>query len=153
MYSTYKTAYQPAQYNVSNLNYGANNQYKGFPPKMSDSRSLVSSSQPVSVTDFYLKNNTNTNNSNWVYREYLKNNASDIQRDMQRKSLNDVGYYQRFIQNINNEALTATPIIPYLYSSIFDNSKPFGHQDSDVKQIYLTREQLNARLMTPKIQA
>jgi hypothetical protein len=151
MYSTYKTAYQPAQYNVSNLNYGANNQYKNFPPKMADSRSLVSSSQPVSVTDFYLRNDTNTNNSNWAYREYLKNNATDIERDMQRKSLNDVGYYQRFIQDINNEALNNTPIIPYLYSSIFDNSKPFGHQDSDVKQIYLTREQLNARLMTPKI--
>jgi hypothetical protein len=149
MYSTYQKAYQPAQYNVSNLNYGANNQYKGFPPKMSDSRSLVSSSQPVSVTDFFLKNNVN--NSNWAYREYLKNNATEIEKEMQRNSFNDVGYYQRFIKNMSDYPETTTPAIPYFYTSLFDNAKPFGFEDSNVKQMYLTKEQLNARLMSPKV--
>jgi len=152
MFSNYKTAYQPPPYNLNNLNYSTNNQYKGFPPKMSDSRSLISSTQPVSVTDFYLKQN-NAHNSNWTYREYLKNNANDIQRQMQHKSLNDVGYYQRFIENISEYPEITRPIIPYFFSSIFDNNKPFGYQNSDVKQIYLTKEQLNARLMSPKIQA
>lgn len=145
--SSYKNAYQPAQYNITNLNYGANNQYKGFPPKMSDSRSLVSSSQPVSITDYYLKKN----NSNWAYREYLKNNAQDIQKEIQHKSLNDVGYYQRFIENVSEYPQTTSPVIPYFFSSIFDNNKPFGYQNSDLKEIYLTKEQLNARLMSPKI--
>jgi hypothetical protein len=140
MYSSYKNAYHPAQYNV---NYTTNNQYKGFPPKMSDSRSLVSSSQPVSITDYYLKNN----NSNWEYREYLKNNSINIEKELHQKSLNDVGYYQRFIQTPNTESGN-----PYLYSSIFDNNKPFGYQSSDLKDIYITKEQLNARLMSPKIQ-
>ena len=150
MYSSYKTAYQPPQYNVSNLNYGANNQYKGFPPKMSDSRSLVSSNQPISVTDFNLNQH---HKSNWVYREYLKNNATDIEKEMLRKSLNDVGYYQRYIQNISDYPTITQPFMPYLFSSIFDNNKPFGYQNSDVKQIYLTKEQLNARLMTPQFQS
>lgn len=148
MFSSYKTAYQPAQYNINNLNYDTNNQYKGIPPKMSDSRSLVSSSQPISVTDYYLKNN----NSNWSYREYLKNNSIDIQKQMQNKSLNDVGYYQRFIKNISDYPEITSSTIPYFYSSIIDNTQPFGYQNSDVKQIYLTKEQLNARLMSPQIQ-
>jgi hypothetical protein len=147
--SSYKNAYQPAQYNINSLNYGANNQYKGFPPKMSDSRSLVSSSQPVSVVDYYL--NDQNSKSNWAYRQYLQNNSQQIQNEMQRKSLNDVGYYQRFIQNVSDYPNITQPIIPYFFSSIFDNNKPFGYQNSDLKEIYLTKEQLNARLMSPKI--
>jgi hypothetical protein len=150
MLTPYKTAYQPAPYNTSNLNYGANNQYKHFPPKMSDSRALVSSSQPVSVTDYYLKKNSN---SNWSYREYLKNNSEDIQREMTIKSLNDVGYYQRFIKNITDYPEITKPTIPYFYTSLFDDTRPLGYQNSDVKEIYLSREQLNSRLMMPQIKS
>jgi hypothetical protein len=147
MYSSYKDSYQPAKYN---LNYQTNNKYNRFPPKMSDSRSLVSSYQPISIIDFNLKNNGN-NKSNWEYREHLKNNATNIQNEMQRKSFNDVGYYERYIDNISNYSETTKPIIPYFFSSLFDNNQPIGYQNSDMKQIYLTKEQLNARLMSPKI--
>ena len=148
MLSSYKTAYQPSGYNLNDYKYQANNQYKGFPPKMSDSRSLVSSSQPVSVTDFYL---SKQHNSNWQYREYLKNNATNIENEMKVKTLNDVGYYQRFIDNNKNYPEITKSNIPYFFTSIFDNNKPFGYQNSDVKEIYLSKEQLNARLMAPKI--
>jgi hypothetical protein len=148
MLTPYKMAYKPAPYNVSDLNYGANNQYKNFPPKMSDSRSLVSSSQPVSVTDYYLQNDQK---SNWSYREYLKNNSDKIQNDMTIKSFNDVGYYQRFMKNVTDYPETTKPIVPYFFTSLFDNTRPIGYQNSDVKEIYLSREQLNARLMMPKI--
>ena len=148
MYSNYKTSYKPAEYNINKFNYDSNNQYKYFPPKMEDSRSLVSSYQSISVIDYIYKNHK----SNWEYREYLKNNAVDIQKEMQEKSLNDIGYYQRFIKNLSDYPETTSPIIPYFFSSMFDNSRPFGYQDSDMKQVYYTKEQLNARLMMPKIQ-
>jgi hypothetical protein len=117
---------------------------------MADSRSLVASRQPISVTDFYLKNNHDAK-SNWDYREYLKNNATTVQTEMAQKSLNDVGYYQRFIHDVKDYPATATPTVPYIYMSIFDKTQPFGYQQSDMKDIYLSKEQLNARLHLPVI--
>ena len=143
MFSNYKNAYQSAPYNM-NLNYSTNNQYRGIPPKMSDNRALVASSQPLSVTDYYLKDNK----TNWSYRNYLINNGNAIQKENTKKAFNDIGYYQRFM-----EAPTTTPSPPAFYKSIFDNIKPNGFQDSDLKQDYLTREQLNARIMTPVFNA
>jgi len=148
MLTPYKMAYQPAPISVSSLNYDANNQYRNFPPKMSDSRSLVSSFQPVSVVDYYLKDSASATN-NWSYREYLKNNANNIEKEMQRKSLNDVGYYQRYINDEN--VASPAKIMPYSFTSLFDNSRPLGYQNSDTKQSYLSREQLNARLMMPRL--
>lgn len=144
MLYSYKDAYKKVE---NNTNYTTNNKYKYFPPKMSDSRSLVSSTQPISVTDYYLKNGK----SNWGYREYLKNNAKNIQNEMEQKSLNDIGYYQRYINNESQYPDIKRTNIPYFFASLFDNNKPFGYQDSDAKQIYLTKQQLNARLMSPKI--
>jgi len=40
---------------------------------------------------------------------------------------------------------------PYLYESFMDNSKPFGSTNSDLKETYLSREQLQARKITPSI--
>ena len=145
MFTLYKTAYQTPPFNTSTLNYNANNQYRNFPPKMSDSRSLVSSTQPISVTDYYMNQSAATT-SNWTYREYLKNNAGEIEKEMHRKSLNDIGYYQRFI---NENSKTDSP--PYTFTSLFDNSRPMGYQNSDTKEIYLSSEQLNSRLMMPKL--
>jgi hypothetical protein len=41
---------------------------------------------------------------------------------------------------------------PYLYSSIHDTSNPaFGFRDSDLKQDYMTKEQMKARMISPSI--
>jgi hypothetical protein len=149
MFSSYNTAYKQAPYNIANINYSMNNQYRGFPPKMSDSRSITTSYQPISVTDYYLKNSVSK--SNWGYREYLMKNAEEIQKEELRKSLNDNGYYQRFINSVNEYPDVATPIMPYFYNSLFDTTRPFGYKESDLKDIYLSRERLNSRLMIPQI--
>ena len=42
-----------------------------------------------------------------------------------------------------------TPNEPYLYSSCTSSSQPFGYQNSDLKNLYLTEHQLQCRLVTP----
>jgi hypothetical protein len=38
-----------------------------------------------------------------------------------------------------------------MYSSGTDKTKPFGYASSDLKELYLTREQLAARKMSPVV--
>ena len=37
----------------------------------------------------------------------------------------------------------------YLFSSVYDNNRPFGYQNSDLKNVYLSRQQLQARAEAP----
>jgi len=39
--------------------------------------------------------------------------------------------------------------VPFTFGSILDNTKPTGYQESDLKSIYLSREQLDARRIAP----
>jgi hypothetical protein len=42
--------------------------------------------------------------------------------------------------------------VPYKFKNVFDTSKPgYGYCNSDLKNPYLNREQLNARLIAPSI--
>jgi hypothetical protein len=47
---------------------------------------------------------------------------------------------------------TPSDNVPYKFKSIFDSSKPgFGYCNSDLKNPYLSSEQLNSRLIAPSI--
>ncbi len=47
---------------------------------------------------------------------------------------------------------TPSDNVPYKFSSIYDTSKPgFGYCNSDLKNPYLSREQLNGRMVAPTI--
>ena len=47
---------------------------------------------------------------------------------------------------------TPSSNVPYTFRSTFDTSEPgFGYCNSDLKNPYLTREQLNARMIAPVI--
>ena len=37
----------------------------------------------------------------------------------------------------------------YLFSSCSDNTAPFGYQESDLKNLYLSKQELNSKLMAP----
>jgi hypothetical protein len=42
--------------------------------------------------------------------------------------------------------------VPYLYKNRFDNSThSYGYSDSDLKNPYLSRQQLNSRIISPII--
>jgi hypothetical protein len=136
----------------SSLGYATNNKYPEFPPLMSDGRAITASWQPESsINDDLIQ--SNNLRSNWQYRKYLTNNAKDIMEYNFRESSNDVGYYKRPIDlpNIQSNAVSNMNGIPHNFSSILDQSKPFGYQTSDLKEMYLSREQLDARKISPVI--
>lgn len=128
----------------SKLGYSANNIYDGYPPLMSDGRTITASYQPEAVMNEKIIKD-NGIESNWQYRKYLTENGNEIMKQNFREASNDVGYVKRF-----NDFSFDT--IPYLYKSYDDNAKPFGYQNSDLKELYLSREQLDSHKIAPTVQ-
>jgi hypothetical protein len=125
----------------SKLGYATNNVYPGFPPIMADGRSLIASYQPEAVLNSALIKEQGIK-TNWEYRRYLTENSQSILKQNFLAAANDVGYFERF-------APQGLPIpgtnTPYYYKSYLDNSAPEGYVNSDLKDMYLSREQLNSR--------
>jgi len=126
------------------LGYSANNQYGDFPPLMSDGRSSIASWQPEAIRNNELlqANNIKTNNE---YRQYLTRNANQIRNIDFMQSLNDVGFYKRYADAPKPDGS------PYVYKSYMDNSNHTGYSNSDLKDLYISREQLSARKISPVI--
>jgi hypothetical protein len=132
----------------SALGYNTNNLYPKFPPKMSDGRSAISSWQPESAANNQLLKN-NDIKSNWEYRKYLTHHSQQVMEYNFRETCNDTGY---FIPPLEvGEPNKHSTNVPYTYTSYTDNSKPEGYQESDLKDMYLTREQLNSRKVAPTL--
>ncbi len=128
----------------STLGYGTNPVYPEFPPIMMDGRAIVASDQPEAVLNNALIKELGIQ-SNWEYRNYLTKNAQDIMKYNYRESSNDVGYFKRY-QDTPKEYN-----VPFVYPSFISDEIPNGYQTSDLKQNYLSREQLNARRVAPVI--
>jgi hypothetical protein len=118
------------------LGYSTNNVYANFPPLMSDGRSVLSTHQPESATNNYLLEKLNIQ-SNWEYRQYLQNNALDIMKFNSISMSNDVGYIHRFDDYTND------PTAPAQYTSMSDNVRS---KESDLMNVYMTREELQKKL-------
>jgi hypothetical protein len=146
-----KCAYPNCQETIprSNLGYASNNIYAGFPPIMSDGRSIVASNQPESIRNRELLESSGIK-SNWQYRKYLTENSQEIAEQNFKEACNDVGYTQRFTPN-ERENQTKISNVPFVYPSYLDGSQPVGYSNSNLKDLYLTREQLNARREAPSI--
>jgi hypothetical protein len=129
----------------SRLGYHSNNKYDGFPPLMMDGRTITASWQPEAVLNSHLLKEINVE-TNWQYRQYMIKNAKDIMKYNCTQSATDSGYLKRYADLENNSYST-----PYISNSFVDNTKPSGYQTSDLKDLYLTREQLQARMVAPEI--
>jgi hypothetical protein len=112
-----------------------NNKYKNFPPIMNDSRSLVSTWKSESEINNKLIKENNIQ-SNWKYRQFLTKNASSIMENNFSESLKNSGYDMTTVEKTTYQT-------PLKFDSLNDRSQTF--QNSDLKEIYLTREQLNAK--------
>jgi len=128
----------------SSLGYTTNNNYPKFPPLMSDGRSVTASWQPQAVVNADLLQQQNIK-SNWQYRKYLTENSKQIMEYNFREASNDMGYYKREV------GVVPSTNPPYQYKSVNDNSATYGRQDSDLKQMYLSREQLEANKVSPLV--
>jgi hypothetical protein len=141
----YKNAYPTVinQIPKSSLGYKTNNVYPQFPPLMADGRSVISSWNTESVLNDKLckENNIQTN---WEYRKYLTKNAVEIMHQNFMETANDTG-------NMFMSKEPDTPNIPFSYNSLNEQTKPVGYETSDLKEIYLTKEQLYSRKVAPTI--
>jgi hypothetical protein len=85
--------------------------------------------------------------SNWAYRKFLTENADNIIRTNQAFACDDCcscpAKYPSVIQPTTNNNT------PFLYKSCLDNSQPFGYENSDLKNLYLSDVQLQSRMVTP----
>ena len=140
-----QTAYQqfPA---LPTKGYQLNNQHNNVPPKMNDGRTILASWQPNAVVNEKLLQD-NGIKSNWQYRRYLMNNSKTICENLLQDSLNDVGYSVRHEKPDLNRVFET----PKVYESI---QEPLNHrqaQPSDLQSIYLSREQLQARMEVPTL--
>ena len=115
---------------------------------MADGRSVISSWQPESaMNEELIRKNGIT--SNWMYRKYLTENSKKIMEENFREMCNDTGYQLPSYVNSNNRNEEKNH--PYMYKSFYDKTEPAGFENSDLKELYLSREELNARKVIPEI--
>ena len=128
----------------NSLYIGNNNQYADMPALMSDDRAQRSW-YTESVVDHRLKQDANIT-SNWEYRKYLTANAMQLM---------DINKRNAVMQNA--ETSFASPpdqavTTPYVYKGVDDMTqvRP-GVFASDLKTVYLSREQLQSKAVAPGI--
>ena len=124
---------------------GSNNIHFNFPPIMMDGRNF-SAWQPDAVINQRIQKKEGITN-NWNYRQYLQHNGQQIM-----SYNNEEACYELGLDPHVQSGKTPSSNVPYTFRSTFDTSTPgFGYCNSDLKNPYLTSEQLNSRLVAPSI--
>ena len=122
---------------------GSNNIHFNFPPIMQDGRNYASY-QPEAVVNERIQEANNIN-SNWAYRKFLTNNGNEIMKFNTNEACYVLGLSPHVATNT-----TPSSNVPFLYKSTFDTRTPgFGYPTSDLKNPYLSRKQLEARMIAP----
>lgn len=120
---------------------GSNNIHFNFPPLMNDSRN-VSNYEPGGTLDNKIKKQNNIEN-NSDYRNYLQQNADSIIKNNQMTACEHTGV----CSFSTNTELNGSP---YIFKSSLSNNQPFGYQESDLKNIYLSKQELDLRKHAPR---
>lgn len=118
---------------------GSNNINMNFPPLMDDAR-LFSNYYSSVLNDEMLKRNKNIK-TNTDYRHYLQINAEAIISNNQLNSCNECSvcpYYNKTDLEINKAT-------PYIFDNTLSNIRPYGYETSDLKELYISRQQLDAQ--------
>lgn len=133
----------------SRLGYSTNNVYPGFPPLMADGRSVIASYQPEAVLNENLIKQAGIQ-TNWEYRKFLTHNSQQIQRDNFKEACNDMGYFQRFAPAERGDTQSFSQE-PKRYASYQESAQPIHGSVSNLKELYLSREELAARKVSAPI--
>jgi|TARA_B110000967_G_scaffold190246_1_gene214761 hypothetical protein len=122
---------------------GSNNIHFDFPPIMSDGRNF-SKWQPGATINQEIRQE-NGIKSNWQYRKYLTENADSVIKANQLEACDECCYCP------SSRTGQSVPNSPFLYKSCMEKSQPYGYADSDLKNLYLSSSQLQARMIAPAI--
>tara|TARA_Y100000816_G_scaffold289836_1_gene277150 strand:+ start:15020 stop:15472 length:453 start_codon:yes stop_codon:yes gene_type:complete len=123
-----------------------NNQFHSMPALMEDKRQGAASWNTEASVDQKLKEYTNST-SNWEYRKYLTSNANEVM---------SVNFRHKLMENpVQNQITSQAPITnrsPYLYGGLLDKTNVASDTfSSDLKDLYLTRVQLQAKHSGPSV--
>lgn len=112
---------------------------------MSDGR-IYSSYQPQSQVNDNLRARENIK-SNWDYRRYLVTNADEVVKFNSLGATGELG-----LPLVPRSGTTSSSNTPFTFVTTADpRTPPFGYTTSDLKTPYLSREQLQARLISPPV--
>lgn len=124
---------------------GSNNIHFNFPPIMADGRTY-SSWQPEAVVNNRIQKQEHIV-SNWQYRQYMTKNGLEIMKYNTTSACNELG-----LPSHTQTGKTPSSNVPHLYKSNYDTNNPgFGYNNSNLKSPYLSREQLQGRMISPSI--
>jgi hypothetical protein len=125
----------------------SNNIHHNMPALMSDGRH-VSSWQGQSVVDDNLQKSSKSM-SNWEYRRYLTNNARSIMAKNTKNELTSNLDY-----NMGTSHQTMQDNNPYTFKGTLDNTNVIPNTySSDLKQLYLSRQQHQTKRSAPSVYA
>ena len=119
---------------------GSNNIHFNLPPLMSDGRNF-STLKAMRQENTEISKTLNIT-SNYDYRQYLIKNGTKIMKKNQLSACNNCCHCETIVDNIPKHQ-------KYFYRSCSDLNRPYGYQDSDLKNIYMSKEQLNNNLKAP----
>lgn len=126
---------------------GSNNIDFNFPPIMADGRNYATW-QPDAVVNERIQRQEGIQ-SNWGYRQFLQKNGLQVMNYNTQEACYTLGLDPHY-----NTNATPSSNVPFTFKGTFDTSRPgFGYSDSDLKNPYMSRQQLNARLVAPSINA
>lgn len=124
---------------------GSNNIDFNFPSIMNDGRNY-SNWQPDAVVNERIQVKEGIQ-SNWGYRQFLQKNGLQIMNYNTQEACYTLGLDPHY-----DTYATPSSNVPYTFKGTFDTARPgFGYCNSDLKNPYLSSEQLNARLVAPSI--
>jgi len=123
---------------------GSNNIHFNFPPLMNDGRNYANY-EPGASIDNKLKKKENIK-TNSDYRKYLQNNADSIIKNNQLTACNECSAYPYYSNTNINLPITK----PYIFDSIISDDQPYGYETSDLKNIYLSKQSLEAQKHAPR---
>jgi len=113
---------------------------------MNDGRNF-SGWQPGNAVNESIRRSENIK-TNWDYRRYLTLNADQIM-NLNRIDAVNISGHGSF--DVNGYEQDNHRNVPFMYSTVMDTREPFGYTQSDLKDVYLSREALQSRMVAPEI--
>jgi len=127
-------------------NDGCNNIHFDKPPLVSDGRYFTAYDSTEATMEKIRQ--FEKLQTNWDYRNYLQKNATKIMK------YNNIECFYSLGINPSSTFNTKMPSNPITYTSNNAISPPYGYcggKNSDLKNYYISREQLNSKMISPSI--